>query len=65
MTAVTETRKDNARQWAVSLTGAPLADLKVRAKQIRAESKDTMTSYYVKQLERVEIQMEFSKGGDA
>lgn len=60
--AITEDIRGNAWQWAVTLKGAPLADLKARAKQIREETKDAMTGYYVKQLEGVEIQMEFTKG---
>lgn len=62
---ISETRTENRAAWAVSLTGAPLADLKARAKQIREASTDTMTSYFIKQLDGVEIQMEFQKGGDA
>lgn len=62
---ITEDICGNSWQWAVTLKGAPLPDLQARARQIRAETSDALTAYYVKQLDGVEIQMEFTKGGDA
>jgi hypothetical protein len=62
---ITEDIRGNAWQWAVTLKGAPLADLKARAQQIREETKDAMTGYYLKQIDGDEIQMEFLKGEDA
>ena len=65
MTDITETITGNSWQWAVTLTGASLADLRKRAEQIRAETTDIMTAYYVKQIGGVEVQMEFTNMEDA
>lgn len=60
-----ETRTENSRAWAVTLSG-DRKEVSKRAEQIHTGTDDMMVSYCsATRATGYEIQMEFMKGGDA